>query len=260
MLLAIDVGNTQTQLGVFDAGGELLAEWRLSTDRERTTDETGLFTVSLLERTGIDPGSLEGVVAASVVPPLTRVVREMGRRYLDLEPVIVTAALVRDLPVLYEPPGDVGADRIVNAVAVLADHAPPAVVVDFGTATTFDVVNADGAYLGGVIATGIGVSADALFARAARLPRVDVARPKGVIGRSTVGSVQAGLFFGYADLVDGLLARIADELGAEPTVVATGGWAATIGSECKRIQHVDPLLTLRGLRLIYDRYGREGSV
>lgn len=260
MLLAIDVGNTQTQLGVFAPGGELLAEWRLSTHRERTADEQGMFTLALLERAGIDPAELDGMVAASVVPPLTRAIEQMGRRYLELEPLMVCSELVTDLPIHYEPPTDVGADRIVNAVAAIDEFGAPAVVVDFGTATTFDVIDAEGAYLGGVIATGIGVSADALFARAARLPRVDVARPSRVIGRSTVGSVQAGLFFGYAELVDGLLERIVEELGSAPTVIATGGWASTIGPECRRIRHVEPLLTLRGLRLIHERYGRDDSV
>lgn len=260
MLLAIDVGNTQTQLGVFAEDGQLVGEWRLSTDRERTADEQGLFTRSLLERAGLDHTELTGMVVASVVPPLTRVVEDMTRRYLSLEPLVVTSSLVTDLPIRYEPPGDVGADRIVNAVAALDRYGAPAVVVDFGTATTFDVIDAGGAYLGGVIATGIGVSADALFARAARLPRVDVARPATVIGRSTVGSVQSGLFFGYADLVEGLLRRIATELGGSPVVIATGGWATTIGPECPRIDHVDPLLTLEGLRLIHKRYGPGRSV
>lgn len=254
MLLAVDVGNTQTQLGVFDDDRRLVAEWRLRTVRERTVDETGMSIASLLARAGIAPDRLTGMVVASVVPPLTRVVDEAGRRYLGLEPLLVTAEVVGDLPIRYEPPGDVGADRLVNAVAAIAKYGAPAVVVDFGTATTFDVIDAEGAYLGGIIATGIGVSADALFARAARLPRVDIARPRVVIGASTVASVQSGLFFGYADLVDGLLARIERELGARPVVIATGGWATTIGTECARIEHVDPLLTLEGLRLIYDRH------
>lgn len=253
MLLAIDVGNTQTQLGVFD-GERLVHEWRLSTVRDRTVDEMGLLVTSVLERAGIDADQLGGMVLASVVPPLTGVLERCGRQYLDLEALTVTPALVADLPIRYEPPGDVGADRIVNAVAARDRYGVPAVVVDFGTATTFDVIDGEGAYLGGVIATGIGVSADALFARAARLPRVDVRRPDRVIGRSTVGSVQAGLLFGYADLVDGLLTRIAEELGCSPTVIATGGWASTLGPECDGIDHVDPQLTLEGLRIIHTRY------
>lgn len=255
MLLAIDVGNTNTQLGVFADDGSLVAEWRLTTHRHRTVDEMGLLTRSLFEHSRVDPQALTGIVAASVVPPLTPVVTQMGQRYFGLEPLVVTADLVSELPVLYEPPGDVGADRLVNAVAARHKYGVPAVVVDFGTATTFDVINADGAYLGGVIATGVGVSADALFARAARLPRVDVTRPAAVIGRSTVGSIQSGLFYGYADLVNGLLARIEAELGQHPHVIATGGWAASIGPECPGIEVVDLLLTIEGLRLIYEGHG-----
>jgi type III pantothenate kinase len=254
MLLAIDVGNTNVQFGVFGDNCELLADWRLSTDRARTADEMGLVARSLFAHAGLDASRLTGIVLASVVPPLTGVIVEAGRRYFDLEPLVVTTSLLTELPVKYEPPGDVGADRLVNAVAVRDRYSVPAVVVDFGTATTFDVIDAEGAYLGGVIATGIGVSAEALFARAARLPRVDIARPEKVVGRSTVGSVQSGLFYGYVDLVDGILARIAREMENEPHVIATGGWAAVLGPECHGIRTVDPLLTLHGLRLIWTRY------
>lgn len=253
MLLAIDVGNTNTQFGVFD-NDALRADWRLATHGNGTADEMGLLSLSLLERERIAAEDISAIVLASVVPPLTGALERMARRYFGIEPLLVSAGLVDDLPVLYDPPSDVGADRIVNAVAARQKYGVPAVVVDFGTATTFDVIDDQGAYLGGVIATGVGVSADALFARAARLPRVDVARPQEVIGRSTVGSVRSGLFYGYADLVDGLLRRIALELGTEPTVVATGGWAATVGAACERIQHIDLLLTLEGLRIIHARY------
>ncbi len=253
MLLAIDVGNTNTQFGVFD-GATLRADWRLATRGNGTADEMGLLSLSLLEREEIATEDISGIVVASVVPPLTGALARMSQRYFGVEPLLVSADLVDDLPVLYDPPGDVGADRIVNAVAARQKYGVPAVVVDFGTATTFDVINDEGAYLGGVIATGVGVSADALFARAARLPRVDIARPEQVIGRSTVGSVRSGLFYGYADLVDGLLRRISLELGAEPTVIATGGWAVTIGEACERIQHIDLLLTLEGLRFIHANY------
>lgn len=254
MLLAIDVGNTHMQLGVFADDGELVGEWRLSTTAQRTADEYGHMARDLLETAGIDRSTLDAIIVASVVPPLDSVLEKMGNRYFGLDPLMVRADLVSDMPVLYQPPTDVGADRIVNGLAARETHGAPVVVVDFGTATTFDVVDADGAYLGGVIATGVGVSAEALFARAARLPRVDVARPDRVIGGSTVGSVQSGLYYGYADLVDGLLARIREELPAVPKVVATGGWAGTIGPCCKLIDEVDELLTLRGLWLIHQRY------
>ncbi len=258
MLLAIDVGNTQTQLGVFDADDRLLAEWRLSTVRDRTADELGLLVRELFALEELAPDAVDAVVYASVVPPLDNALEAMVQRYFRLVPLRVTAAVVDDLPVLYRPPGDVGADRLVNAVAARSEYGAPAVIVDFGTATTFDVIDAEGAYLGGVIATGIGVSADALFARAARLPRVEIARPASAIGRSTRASVQSGLFFGYADLVDGLVGRIVAELGEPARVVGTGGWASTIGVECRRIETIDELLTLKGLRLIHRRAGGRG--
>ena len=251
--MTVDVGNTQTQLAVFD-GDELLAEWRVSTARDRTADELGTLSRALFAQADIDAGRVTGIVLASVVPPLTTTMQTMGWRYFGLAPLLVTREVLEDLPVRYEPPGDVGADRLVNAVAVRTLYRLPAVVVDFGTATTFDVVDTDGTYIGGVIATGVGVSADALFARAARLPRVDVVRPPRVVGGSTVESVRSGLFYGYAELVDGLLRRIAEELEDPPVVIATGGWAKTIGPECERIEHVDELLTVQGLRLIHERY------
>lgn len=254
MLLAIDVGNTQTQFGVFDSAGVLISDWRLSTHREQTADELGGHMRSLLQLEGIDAKAINGMVAASVVPPLTAALGAMGERYFGMAPLMVDARLVDDLPILYEPPEAVGADRIVNAVAARDKYGVPVVVVDFGTATTFDVVNSDGAYLGGVIATGVGVSADALFQRAARLPRVHIAEPEQVIGRDTTSAVQSGLFYGYAELVDGLLRRIIAELGVTPRVVATGGWSATIGNACANVNYIDPLLTLEGLRLIFERY------
>jgi len=254
LLLAIDVGNTQTQFGVFDDAGTLISDWRLSTHRYQTADELGGHMRSLLQLEGIAVEAINGMVAACVVPSLTAALGVMGERYFGMAPVMVDARLVDDLPILYDPPEAVGADRIVNAVAAREKYGVPVVVVDFGTATTFDVVDSDGAYLGGVIATGVGVSADALFQRAARLPRVHVAEPGQVIGRNTTGAVQSGLFYGYAELVDGLLRRIIAELGVTPQVVATGGWSATIGSACANVDCVDPLLTLEGLRLISERY------
>ena len=254
MLFAIDVGNTHTLLGIYD-GEELTAHWRISTDHHHTVDELGILSRTLLQLQGIEAGRVSGVVIANVVPPLTSVLRRLAQRYFDIEPLMVTADLINDMKVHYRPPTDVGPDRLVNAVAARTLYGSPAVIVDFGTATTFDVVAADGSYLGGVIATGVGVSADALFARAARLPRVDLVRPASVIGTTTVQSVQAGLFYGYVDLVDGLLERISAEMDSSSKVVATGGWAETFGPACRRIEVVDPLLTLSGLRLIAARYG-----
>jgi len=254
MLLAIDVGNTQILMGVYE-GDELRFDWRLSTNRARTVDEFGILTRTLFSLDDLDAKDVDRIVVSSVVPPLDSALEYLGREYFDVAPLFVTPALVHDMPVLYEPPTDVGSDRIVNAVAARDLYGTPAIVVDFGTATTFDVIDADGAYRGGTIAPGIGISADALTRRAARLPRVDVARPDSVIGRTTVGSMQAGIFFGYVDLVDGLVGRLADELGGEPVVIATGGWAPVISPSTRRIDHVDSHLTLSGLRIIAERYG-----
>ena len=254
MLLAIDVGNTQILMGVY-RGDDLLFHWRLSTDRARTVDEFGILARTLFSLDGLNANEVRRIVVSSVVPPLDNALERLGTDYFEVEPLFVTAGLVHDMPVLYEPPTDVGSDRIVNALAAREHYGKPAIVVDFGTATTFDVVDADGAYMGGTISPGIGISADALTRRAARLPRVDIVRPANVIGRNTVSSMQAGIFFGYVDMVDGLVARLADELGSNPVVVATGGWAESIAAECPRLQHVDPLLTLKGLHLIAQRYG-----
>jgi type III pantothenate kinase len=254
MLFAIDVGNTQILMGVYE-GDKLLFHWRLSTDRARTVDEFGILARTLFNLDDLAAEDVERIVISSVVPPLDGVLERLGSEYFGVEPLFVSPGLVHDMPVRYEPVSDVGSDRIVNALAARELYGKPAIVVDFGTATTFDVVDADGAYVGGTIAPGIGISADALTTRAARLPRVDIARPQQVIGRNTVESMQAGIFFGYVDLVDGLIERLRGELPGEPVVVATGGWANAIAAECPRIARVDPLLTLTGLRLIAERYG-----
>jgi type III pantothenate kinase len=252
MLLTIDVGNTNTVLGVHE-GAVLTAHWRLTTRREQTADEYGILVRSLFSSASLDPSAIEGVALASVVPPLTSVLVTLSRQYLGHEPLVVEPGVRTGMPILYEPPGDVGADRIVNGVAAFAAHGGPVIVVDFGTATTFDVVTRKGEYLGGVICTGVGVSAEALFQRAARLPRVDIRNPGKVIGRSTVGSIQSGLYFGYASMVEGILARIKAELGEPARVVATGGLAETLAADIPSIEAVDPVLTLTGLRLIWER-------
>jgi type III pantothenate kinase len=252
LLLTIDAGNTNTVLGIHD-GATLSAHWRLTTRREQTADEYGILVRSLFSASGIEPQRIGGIALASVVPPLTPVLVTLARQYLGQEPLVVEPGVRTGMPILYEPPGDVGADRIVNGVAAFASYGGPVIVVDFGTATTFDVVTRKGEYLGGVICPGVGISADALFQRAARLPRVDVRRPARVVGRSTVGSIQSGLYFGYAGMVEGMIARIRTEL-AEPTrVVATGGLAETLASDMPSIEAVDPVLTLTGLRLIWER-------
>ena len=256
MLLAIDVGNTNIVLGVFD--GQILCEsWRLATLPERTADELRVLVSQLFEERGLDTTQVSGVVLSSVVPPLTATVTEMVRGAFGQETLRIDATNA-GLPIRYHAPEDVGADRLVNGVAALAEYGGagrPIIVVDFGTATTFDVISAAGEYLGGVICPGVEISADALFQRAARLPRVDVRRPDRVIGTSTMGSIRSGLYFGYVAMVEGLVARLRDELGGDqPAVcVATGGLAGTIAGETAAIDHVSPDLTLHGLRLAWRR-------
>ena len=256
MLLAIDVGNTNIVLGIFD-GKRLGESWRLSTLRERTADELWVLVSRLFEDRGLDTTQVSEVVVSSVVPPLTASVAEMVRSGFGQETLAIDATNA-GLPVRYHAPEDVGADRLVNAVAALAEYGGegrPIIVVDFGTATTFDVISATGEYLGGVICPGVEISADALFQRAARLPRVDVRRPDRVIGTSTLGSIRSGLYFGYVAMVEGLVARLRDEIrGDQPAVcVATGGLAGTIAGETAAIDHVSPDLTLHGLCLAWHR-------
>jgi type III pantothenate kinase len=252
MLLALDVGNTNTVIGVFD-GKALRAHWRLSTRREGTRDEYAMLIKGLFDFAGLPFERVAAVIMSSVVPPLQGPLEEMARQYVGVEPVVVGPGIKTGMPILYESPRDVGADRIVNAVAAFEAYGGPCIVVDFGTATTFDAVSARGEYIGGVICPGIGISSEALFQHAAKLPRVDIARPKGVIGRNTVGSMQAGLFYGYLSLVEGVVARMRAELGGRAVTVATGGLAQLVLAESAAIDHVDPLLTLTGLRILFER-------
>jgi type III pantothenate kinase len=260
MLLAIDVGNTNIVLGVFE-GEALRWSWRLATQRERTSDELGILASELFAHAGLARDRVKGIILSSVVPPLTRPAVEMCRRYFGQETLVVDPATNTGMPVLYEPPSDVGADRVVNAVAAYELYGRPRqrplIVVDFGTATTFDAITGKGEYLGGVICPGVGISADALFQRAARLPRVDVQKPARVIGRTTVSSMQSGLFFGYVSMVDGIVARMRAELG-EPRAgcIGTGGMAEIIEGEAEAIEEVNADLTMIGLRLIWERNGR----
>lgn len=252
MLLALDVGNTNTVLGIFE-GKTLLHHWRLSTRREGTSDEYAMLIKGLLDFAGLGLKDIDAVILSSVVPPLQWPLEDMARRYFGVDAMVVGPGIKTGMPILYETPREVGADRIVNAVAAFEAYGGPCVVVDFGTATTFDAVSAKGEYLGGVICPGIGISAEALFQHAAKLPRVDVVKPKAVIGRTTVGSMQAGLFYGYLSLVEGLVARIRAELGAEAKAIATGGLAQLLLADSMVVDHVDPLLTLAGLRILFER-------
>ncbi|MDP9339738.1 MAG: type III pantothenate kinase [Acidobacteriota bacterium] len=252
MLLTIDVGNTNTVLGVF-RGAELVANWRLTTAREQTIDEYGVLTRNLFTLAGLDRDAISGVIVSSVVPPVNWTLTEMARIYLGKKALFVEPGVKTGMAVLVDNPLEVGADRIVNGVAAFHEYGGPCIVVDFGTAITFDVISARGEYLGGVIAPGIGITSEALFARTAKLPRVEIKDPGKVIGTNTVTHIQAGLYYGAVDMVDGMLKRIKEELGSEVTVVATGGHAKLVARGSKHIQHTDAFLTLKGLRLIWEK-------
>jgi type III pantothenate kinase len=251
MLLVIDVGNTNTSLGVFQ-GVELVAHWRLTTARNRTVDEYGVHARNLFELAGLDFKTITAIAIASVVPPLNYTLKQMSEVYFHLSPLFVDHSTEMGLKILYDPPSDVGADRLVDAVAAVHKYGSPCIIVDFGTATTFNAINKDGNYLGGVITPGIMISADALFERTAKLPRVDIKRPAKVIGSSTVTAMQSGLYHGYVGLVDGVLRKMLDELG-DARVIATGGLAPLIATGSELIELVDDTLTLEGLRLVYER-------
>jgi type III pantothenate kinase len=257
-LLAIDVGNTNIVLGVFEQGA-LVRSWRLQTLRERTADELGLLVDGLFSRSGIDRANVGGVIVGSVVPPVTGTTVSMIEQLFGRSPLIVDPAKNTGMPILYDNPSEVGADRIVSAIAArekyAAQHSGPLIVCDFGTATTLDAVSAKGEYLGGAICPGVAISADALFQRAARLPRIDVRKPATVVGRTTVGAMQSGLFYGYVGMVEGLIRRMSAELGGGATCVATGGLAEIIAPETSLIEHVDVDLTLHGLRIVWERNG-----
>src|SRR5579862_770848 len=269
MLFVLDVGNTNTVLGVFarvaklhpdgdSASGppryeRLVAHWRVATRQGSTVDEYGVLFRNLFSMASLEASGIHGIVISSVVPPLDPVLRQVCERYFNSKPLFIEPGIKTGMPVHYDNPAEVGADRIVNAVAAFEKYGGPCLIVDFGTATTFDCVSAKGEYMGGVICPGIGISADALFARTARLPRVEIRKPARVIGTNTVGSLQSGLYYGYLGLVDGILELLLNELGSQTHVLATGGFGSMIGTGSKYIKNVDDLLTLEGLRIIWER-------
>jgi len=252
VLLAIDVGNTNTVLGAFE-GQALRQHWRIETSHSRTADEYGVLLRQLFAVAGLDARAVDAVVVSSVVPPLAFTLRRMSERYFGVAPLFIGPGVKTGMPILYEDPREVGADRIVNAVAAWHRYACGLIVVDFGTATTFDAVSQKGEYLGGAICPGIGISMEALFRHASRLPEVEFVRPPHVVGKNTIASMQSGLVYGYVGLVDGICERMAAELGFPPKVVATGGLATLISGVSRSITEVDEHLTLDGLRLIHER-------
>jgi type III pantothenate kinase len=251
MLLAIDVGNTNTVLGVYRAG-ELVRHWRIQTEPDRTVDEYGVLLQGLFGASAIDR-AIDGAIISCVVPPMQKTVEAVSREYLRVEPMTVGPGIKTGMPILYDNPKEVGADRIVNAVAAYERTRGTTIVVDFGTATTLDYISAKGEYVGGVITPGPGISLDALYQRAAKLYRVEMVKPPRVVGRNTIQAIQSGIIYGYVAMVDGLVRRIQEENGVMARVIATGGFAVLLAPESQTIEEVDEFLTLDGLRILYER-------
>jgi type III pantothenate kinase len=265
MLLALDVGNTNTVLGLYrlaadgSAETELSAQWRVTTHRTQTVDEYGVLFSNLFNLHGLSTSDVKHIIISSVVPPVESTLAQVCESYFTIKPLFVEPGIKTGMPVLVDNPTELGADRLVNAIAAFEKYGGPAIIVDFGTATTFDVVSARGEYLGGIISPGLGISADALFSRAARLGRVDIKRPAKVIGANTVAHIQSGLYYGYIGLVDGILERMVAEMGTDPNdpaapkILATGGLARLIAEDSRYISTIDDMLTLDGLRIVFER-------
>lgn len=251
MLLALDIGNTSIHIGLFD-DGQLTSTWRIGVEHEKATDEYGVLLLSLLATREVRAPDIHACIIGCDVPPLTPTFQGVCRKYFNLEPLVVGHGLRTGVRILYDNPKQLGADRIIDAVAAIKLYGPPAIVVDFGTATVFDAINENGDYLGGALAPGIGIASEALFSRAAMLYRVELTRPPAAIGRNTIHAMQSGILLGYVGLVEGLVRRFKDELGTNAKVIATGGWAHQVARETDCIDIIDPELTLTGLRLIYE--------
>ncbi|OLN24279.1 pantothenate kinase [Domibacillus antri] len=255
MIFVLDVGNTNTVLGVYE-GEELKHHWRIETNRNKTEDEYGMMIKSLFQHDGLQFEHIEGVIISSVVPPIMAALERMCEKYFHVKPLVVGPGVKTGLNIKYENPREVGADRIVNAVAGIHEYGSPLIIVDFGTATTYCYVDEKGHYMGGAIAPGVGISTEALYTRASKLPRIEISRPEAIVGKNTVSAMQAGILYGYVGQVEGIVSRIKKENkenNADPTVIATGGLASLIAKECDMIDVVDPDLTLKGLLLIYKR-------
>jgi type III pantothenate kinase len=252
MLLVIDVGNTNTVLGLYD-GDELVHDWRIRTVVDHTVDEYGMLIYNLYKNSRIKPRAVKDIIISCVVPTMLNILEPLCEKYFNVKPLIVGPGIKTGMPILYDNPREVGADRIVNAVAAYDKYGGDIIIVDFGTATTFDYISKKGEYIGGCITPGIMIASEALFSKTAKLPRVELSRPKSVIGKDTISSMQAGILFGYASLVDGLIDRIKAEVRSNPKVIATGGLATVIANETKSIDIVDEMLTLEGLRILYKR-------
>lgn len=257
-LLVVDIGNTNIVMGIY-IGEELTGHWRVVTDREKTEDEYGVLISQLLLRSGIDGSEVDSIVISSVVPPLTITFEDLAVKYFKKTPLIVEPGIKTGIKIRYDNPKEVGADRIANAVGAFGKYRSGCIVVDFGTATTFDVISSQGDYMGGVIAPGINISAEALFKETSKLPRVDISKPPVIIGKNTVGSIKAGIFYGYVSLVDGIVSRIKNEWKEDLIVIGTGGIAKTIAADSSTIDLVDENLTLDGLRIIYFKNTTNGE-
>jgi len=252
MLLVVDIGNTNIALGLFEEGN-LIQHWKIRTERDKTCDEYGIVLLNLLSLTNLEAESIKSVIISSVVPPLTPVFQELSQNLFKMKPLVVGPGLKTGMPILYENPQEVGADRVVASVAAFEKYGGPAIVVDFGTATTFDAVSAKGEYLGGSIAPGIQIAAEALYLKTAKLPRIEIKKPQHAIGRTTVTSMQSGLYFGYIGLVSNIIKEFSKELGEDIKVVATGSFASEIYPDLELIRYLEPFLVLEGLRIIHDR-------